>query len=156
MHDQKWEYKISIIGLGNCLMGDDGLGIHLIRELNKKKIPEKVSLIEAGISPLNYLEEISYSKKIIAVDAIKGGERAGSIYQLELSDLRNSIETSAHGFSLFDVIKLAQSLTGLPLKTVIYGVEPEKIGPGTTLSRPVRDSLIKLIKLIGSSKIPLD
>lgn len=148
MNNNNLIYRLLILGLGNYLMGDDGAGIHLIKELRKEKIPVGVKLIEAGTAPINYLEEISKSKKLIAVDIIKGGEKSGTVYKLNLKDLKETAVNDAHGFSLFDVINIAQSITGLPKEVDIYGIEPQKVNLNTILSKPVENSVKKIKKII--------
>ncbi|ACL69143.1 hydrogenase maturation protease [Halothermothrix orenii H 168] len=135
-------------------MGDDGVGIHLIKELESKKIPPDVSLIDAGTAPINYLKEISLSKEVIAIDAIYGGKSPGTIYRLCLDDLKKSTNPDLHGFSLFDVIKMGQSMTGYPHKITIYGIEPERITLGTKLSKSVQKAVMKVKKIIEEKLSP--
>lgn len=148
MKKKRWKYRVSIVGLGNFIMGDDGAGIHLIKELREERIVSDVNLIEAGAAPLNYLGRISQSKEIIALDAIKGGEKAGTIYRLDLNDLEKTIVSDSHGCSLFDVIKMAQSMTGFPVKVYIYGIEPENINLQIDLSEPVKKAILKIKKML--------
>ncbi len=90
----------------------------------------------------------SRSKKIIIVDAIKGGEKAGTIYKLMLNELKKSTVNDSHGFSLFDTVKTAQSMTGFPDKIQIYGIEPEHIYLHTELSKPVESAICQVEKLL--------
>ena len=168
MNPQK--YKILIMGMGNLIMSDDGLGIHLIRELQeilweeknninissgdislKEEIySEEIFLLEIGTSPLNYLEEISQTEKLIMIDAIKGGEKSGNIYKLKEDDFNFNInyKPDFHGYSVLQVIELAREITNLPYSFTIYGIEPENINLGDKLSKKVKTSFPKLIKLI--------
>ncbi len=148
MKNNKWQYKLSIVGLGNYIMGDDGAGIHLIKELRKEKMPADINLIEAGTAPINYLFEISQSKEIIAVDAIKGGEKPGTVYRLNLNDLKETTVNDLHGCSFFDVIKVAQSITGFPDKVNIYGIEPEMIKLNTVLSKSVKKAIFEIKRIL--------
>jgi len=142
--------KLLIIGLGNLIMSDDSLGIHVVRELQKEDWKEDISLLEVGTSPLYYLEEISRAESLIIVDAIQGGEQAGSIYRLTEENLRSSGNTvrDFHGYSLLNVIELAREITNFPTNLVIYGIEPENLSLGEELSQKVKDSMPKLINLI--------
>jgi len=150
MKKNKWKYKMLIVGLGNYIMGDDGAGVKLIDELRNDKIPDNynIKLIEAETAPINYLKEISISKRIIAIDAVKGGEKPGTVYELGLSDFKESGTNDLHGLTLYDVIKTAKSMTGLPDETKIYGIEPKKISFNTNLSKPVKKAISSLKKRI--------
>ena len=153
MKNKKCKYKLSIVGLGNYLMGDDGIGCELIKNFRKEKMPSDINLIEAGTAPINYLEEISHSREIIAVDAIKGGEKPGTIYRLSLEDLKETAVRDLHGFSLYNVIKISQNMTDFPVKVTIYGIEPKNIYLSLKLTMPVKKSLFKLKKVIKTHEI---
>ncbi len=146
------KYKVLIIGLGNLIMSDDGVGSYLIRELKKiKDIPIKdVSLLELGTSPLYYLEEISRAESLIVIDAVKGGEKPGSIYCFKSENLKTySISNrDFHGYSIIQVIDLARELTKLPTNITVYGMEPGNTGPGEGLSDSLKNALPKLVELI--------
>jgi hydrogenase maturation protease len=148
MNNQK--YKLLIIALGNLIMSDDGLGIHVVRELQKEDWKEDISLLEIGTSPLYYLEEMSQAENIIAIDAIQGGEQSGTIYCLTEEDLKCSrnIIRDFHGCSLLNVIELSREITNHPNNLLIYGIEPKALNLGEELSPPVKDSIPKLINLI--------
>ena len=148
MKKYKWEYEMLIVGLGNYIMGDDGAGVKLIEELRNDKIPGNVKLIEAGTAPIKHLKTISISKKIIAVDAVKGGEKPGTFYELSLKDFQKSGANDLHGFTLYDVIKTAKSMTGFPAETTIYGIEPQKISDSTNLTKPVQNAITRLKNII--------
>lgn len=146
------KYEILIVGLGNLIMSDDGVGIHLIRELQKiKVIPIKdIPLLEVGTSPLYYLEEICKAETLIVIDAVKGGKKAGDIYCFKEDDLNinsNPIR-NFHDCSILEVIDLARELTKLPAKVIIYGIEPENIEAGEELSLSVQNKMPSLIRFI--------
>ena len=150
MKKNKWKYRVLIVGLGNHIMGDDGAGVKLIEELKKEKIPDNynIKLIEVEIAPINFLKEISISKRIIAVDAVKGGEKPGTVYELSLRDFKESGADNLHGFTLYEVIKTAKSMTGFPAETKIYGIEPKIISYSTNLSKPIKKTISSLKKRI--------
>ena len=85
---------------------------------------------------------------MIAVDAVRGGEKAGTVYSLDLKDLKNTAINDQHGFSLFDVVSMARELTGFPLEIEIFGIEPEVIEMQTTLTESVETSVLKLAGII--------
>jgi len=140
--------QILILGLGNPLMTDDGIGIFVMKELKKLKWPPEVQLLEVGTSVFYYLEEISRSQHIIAIDALLAGGNPGSLYRLNIDDVRNHKEQDLHGLSLPGVIKWAKNITGLPETLTIYGLEPEDLGSGVTPTSTLQRVGIKLVALI--------
>jgi len=154
---QNKKYRVLIIGLGNLIMSDDGIGIHLIRKMGERKPSlQEISLLELGTSPLYYLEEISKTETLIVLDAIKGGESPGSVYCFEEKDLDlyPGSFRDFHGYSILEVIALSRELTDLPAAVFFYGVEPENIAPGMELSPSVKAVITELIELIISNHFP--
>ncbi|WP_083900082.1 hydrogenase maturation protease [Orenia marismortui] len=146
----KIKYDILIIGLGNLIMSDDGVGIHVIKKLQQENFGERILALEVGTSPLYYLEEISKAAKVIVIDAVKGGEKPGSIYRLAEEDFKSSqnIIRDFHEYSLLNVIKLAREITGLPVNFIVYGIEPKNLNLDQKLSKIVSKSQPNLLKLI--------
>lgn len=150
-------------------MGDDGAGVYLVRELRKnikklgnktgkEKILDEINFIEAGTTPINFIGEISQSKKIIAVDALKGGEKPGTVYRLKSEEIiENTLYINnhecLHGCSLLEVIKITQFMTDLPDGIKIYGIEPEKIYLHTGLSEPVKKGIERVKNIIFNNNI---
>ena len=80
--------KVLILGVGNLLRSDDGVGLHIIEALRKEHLKDNVDLIEA-VSGLDILDAIKGYDRIILVDAIKTGGEPGIIYQLSLEDFKD-------------------------------------------------------------------
>jgi len=152
------KYNVLVIGLGNLIMSDDGLGIHVAEDLRQKEWPPGVSILEVGTSVLNYLEEIGRSRHLIAIDAVRAGGVPGSVYRITGHDVPKQLGglRDAHGVSLAGVIDLARGITGFPDSIVVYGVEPRNLGFGNQLSPAVKKVLPVVIKKITSEivKIP--
>ncbi len=147
----------AIIGVGNLLLGDEGLGIHAVKELkNHEEIKEKADIYEAGTRAFEVLEYMENRKKAIIVDAFRKGEKSGKIhkYVIKLSelneDLINNIDVpvTMHDINFLDAIISGKEVYNLPEEIIIYGIEPEKIHISMNLSDNVRKSLKKLIDLI--------
>jgi len=146
----KLKYEVLLIGIGNVLMGDDGLGVYAAEELKKREWPPEVCILEAGLSVMYYLEEISCARSVIAVDAVRAGGRPGNIYRFMGREIKNSPEKwrNSHGFSLLEVVELSKHLTGLPANLIIYGVEPLELGFRNELSPAVNETMPFVIKRI--------
>jgi len=142
------EEKKIIIGCGNLLLGDEGIGVHLIEYLKQKDIPDDIELIDGGTAGFELIDFIGQSDKVIIVDAVKAGGRAGQIYFFGPEDFEcdNAPKTSLHGLSLKDVFAAIKQL-GCPAKAKIIGIEPAEIKPCTKLSRQLRQMLPGLAEI---------
>ena len=72
--------RITVLGIGNLLMQDDGVGVHVIRHLQERELPPEVKLIDGGTYSYDLLEFIIEADTCIVVDAMHGGGEPGTIY----------------------------------------------------------------------------
>jgi len=142
------KYKIMVMGAGNVLRSDDGIGslaARLLRDQNKW--PDTVAVLEVGTAMFNYLQEISGSRCVIIIDAVRGGGKPGSIYRYEKWESLSSLQVckDSHGLLPTDIIEWARALTGLPTEIVIFGVEPANLDFGSQISPSVMAALPALV-----------
>ena len=107
--------KILILGIGNVLMGDEGVGVHAIKELEKETFPPNVTLLDGGTGGFHLLEYLQEYPRIIMIDATMDGKLAGSISLIEpkfATDFPKSL--SAHDIGLRDLIESTAVLGELP------------------------------------------
>ena len=127
--------KIKVIGLGNSLAGDDGIGIAVIKRLKKESLPENVEVIDAGCDPLAILEHLD-CEKVIVVDAVKMGRKAGEVVKFTPDDVEiidDSKSFSLHGIGLGSALKLARRFYK-ETDVRIVGIEPYEIKTGKDIS----------------------
>jgi hydrogenase maturation protease len=147
-------YKmIKIIGCGNILASDDGIGIEVIKKLKSKiKLSKDVEVIEAGLAGLNLLDYMSSEDKVIIVDAMVTKSKPGIIRKFTRDNLppNETFPLSLHGLSIIDIIKFGETLysTKLPSQIIIFGIEVKDISPRVGLSREVSTVIPKVIDLI--------
>jgi hydrogenase maturation protease len=91
-----YSVRTLVLGMGNLLCSDDGVGLHIIEALRKEDLGEDVDLVE-GLTGLDLLEKIKDVGRIIIVDAIKAGSEPGSIHKFSLEDLKD--KHTLHSFS---------------------------------------------------------
>ena len=139
---------ITIMGVGNLLLTDEGFGIHVVKLLEKRyEFPENVSVIDGGVLGLNLLGVISEADHLIVIDAVKNGEAPGSLYRIEGDAIPERVraKNSLHQVDFLETLTLCQALDKTP-ETVILGVEPEDIA---TLSiDPTQSTLKKIDQMI--------
>ncbi len=136
-----------ILGLGNELLGDEGVGVHAVRRLQQEKLPGFVKIIEVGTAILDALPQFEQADRIIVVDAMKSGGLPGTVYKIPLDQCSGSAcIASMHGFDIFRVLALAERHEPPPV--TVFGVEPQSLGWSMDLSPQVADSMPYLIEAV--------
>ncbi len=145
------EKHIMVLGVGNLLFTDEGVGIHAIQTLLEQyEFSQNVSIEDGGVLGINLLGIISEADDLIVVDAIRNGGAPGTLYRLEGDDIPKRIlgKNSLHQVDLLEALTLCQALDKVP-ETVIVGVEPEDIETlGLELTPPVQEKMGDLIAMV--------
>jgi len=142
--------RITVVGIGNLLLKDEGVGVHLVQKLAGSVNDANVNIIDAGTYP-DFLSVVDDSTdKLIIIDAIKAGERPGTIYRFNLSDADLDLTSpiSLHEMGVLDSLKTMALFNRQPKSTVIIGVEPKTIDFGLDLSPEVEEKVPEIIKLV--------
>jgi len=149
-----------VVGLGNELLCDEGVGIHVLGELEKRSLPTGTTLIDAGTAVDTLWDELVAVDRLIIVDAVEGGGAPGSVYQYRYDECPETrrARLSGHEVGLRD--KLASlGLMGCDLpEVVVIGIEPERIEWGIRLSPQVQERLTAVVDLVLAeiSRSPVD
>jgi hydrogenase maturation protease len=128
--------RVLILGIGNLLMGDEGVGVHAIRILEEQILPAGVELIDGGTGGFNLLSYLGEYPKVILIDAVMDGRDPGMVTIIKpqfLSDYPRTL--AAHDIGLRDLIETATLLGPLPVMYLIT-VSIAEIGEGTTELTP--------------------
>jgi hydrogenase maturation protease len=142
-----------VIGLGNVVLSDDGLGVHAVRRLRDRyEIGEAVELIEGGTGGLPLLPRLADARRAILVDAIDVGVPPGEVVRLEGEEWTNaiSIQMRPHEVALEDLLGAAQLSGVWPDQLVVLGAQPASIALGTELSAPVATAIDALVDAIAA------
>lgn len=143
--------KTAIIGIGNLLLKDDGLGVHIIQELEKQDFSKNynVQLIDGGTYIFDLIDIFANYERIIIIDSFKGGHIPGTIYRASPEELGSHIKenTSLHDVQILDLIKDVH-LMGYYPQVVIIGVEPAIICFDLELSQTIKEQMPIIVKLI--------
>jgi hydrogenase maturation protease len=122
--------KVLILGVGNPILSDDGVGIHVVRELKKRKMPG-VDVEELAASGLELLDVVRGYDKVVIIDAIQTTEGTpGELYILEEKDFEKSIHgSSPHGINIATALALGRKLVPneMPKEVVFFAVEAEDL-----------------------------
>jgi len=142
--------KTLVVGIGNNLRQDDGIGPAVIEYLQQQ--PEKLDadFLNGGIDPLNLIEPLSQYKHAILIDAAHMQKPAGSVVCFDLNDAKLHIKAnvlSTHGIGLIELIELLGALD-ITLKLTIIAIEPADISLGEGLTETVKAKLPEIVKLV--------
>jgi len=142
--------RITVLGIGNLLMQDDGVGVHVIRHLQERKLPPEVKLIDGGTYSYDLLEFIVEADTCIVVDAMHGGGEPGTIYRAPFDELEINPDPGAvslHEMSLVEAVYLLR-LEGHDPNIIVYGVEPHTVSLGLELTDTVARQVPRVADLI--------
>jgi len=125
--------KTLILGMGNLLLCDEGVGVHVARALAQRTLPPGVAVVEAGTAFLDVLPDIEKADRILLIDAMEGGGTPGSVYRVPFDQcLHPEMLASLHGLDIFRVLYMAGN--DRAPEVTVFGIEPARIEWGTELS----------------------
>jgi hydrogenase maturation protease len=141
--------RIIVIGVGNLLQRDEGIGIHAVKALQEVQLPDSVTIIDGGTSP-DILACTRAGDKLIIVDAARAGGEPGAIYRLQPDDLvaESGAALSVHELGVPYNLRLMLLSGNEPSEVVIIGIEPKEIDWGTELSPELEMKIPEIIAVI--------
>ena len=143
---------IKIIGFGNIFMGDDGIGVRVIEELQKQQIfkdNENIELVDGGTSGVDLVFMLQNTCKAIIIDAVDAGQKIAQIVVFspqEIKDFKKKIfkSYSLHDIDLAEAFELVKNLN-LPTAIKIIGIKPKKIGYSDKLTPEIEKQIPDII-----------
>ncbi|HEY8347394.1 MAG TPA: hydrogenase maturation protease [Symbiobacteriaceae bacterium] len=148
-----------IIGLGNPLWTDEGVGYHVLEALRQVELPPDVELVDGGTGGLNLLVPMTGAARIIFVDAVRSGHPPGTLFRLPESALAGSpVQVKlSHAMGLDEVIRIYREVEGGTAEILIYCVEAADVSTfGMELTPAVRAAVPSVVRhiLADLSKAP--
>jgi hydrogenase maturation protease len=142
--------KIVVIGIGNLLLMDEGIGVHTINELEKHDLPESIEIYDGGTGGFKLIDLMHGAVRVIFIDAVETGKAPGTVTIFsseEVHSIYNNKKYSLHDTDLMEIIKMTEML-GNPPMIEIVGIQPKIISYGTTLSKELTDSMSNIINTV--------
>ncbi len=143
--------SVALIGLGNILLRDEGVGVAVIKKLQDQyRFDPPINIIDGGTVGFGLIVEIQDCHKIIIVDAVKADGEPGTIYRFTKNDIQFNApqKFSAHNIGFLEVMQQWQML-GINPDVTIVGIEPQDISSwGMQLSECLQAKLPKLIAIV--------
>jgi hydrogenase maturation protease len=144
---------VAVLGLGNPLMADEGIGVFLIERLSQwaDRYPA-VDFIDAGTGGLSVLHQIEGRRKVVFIDCALMNETPGAIRRFTPDEVRSRkvlAHQSLHEADLLRVIAMAKELGQSPEEVVIFGIQPQVIEAGRDLSPALADRVDEYLALVA-------
>jgi len=143
--------RVAVIGLGNPLRGDDGVGPRVVAELRRRGLPEGVEAVDGGTGGLDLLRVLEGWDRAVVVDAADVAREPGQFVRFTPDEARlmeSPDRFSFHHAGLAEVLALARALERPLPPLVVFGVQPEWIGWGEGLSPAVEKAIPGLVEAV--------
>jgi hydrogenase maturation protease len=139
-----------VLGVGNLVRGDDGVGVHAARALLARGCPEGVAVLDGGTAPLDALAHVAPVDRLIIIDAADLGEAPGAIRVLGPEDVIPAAgeSVSLHDLDLLWALGVLRATGEEPREVVIVGVQPESMDWSTELSPAVAARLDDILNTV--------
>jgi hydrogenase maturation protease len=141
--------KTILIGLGNILMGDEGIGVHAVKAIEARfEIPPELEVLDGGTAGLDLLPFFEGRDRVLLVDAVDFGAEPGFMGELANEAIPARFgknKASLHHLGLAEVLALAQLQDILPREIYLIGIQPLSMDPGLELTERLQGKFEALI-----------
>ena len=137
---------VTIIGVGNVMRGDDGVGILAVRRL-RARLPE-ARIVESSGDFGDILDAMEGEDALILIDAVRCSAAPGTVRRIDAHAEQfptGLFRASSHAVGIAEGVELARAFGQLPGRLVLYGIAAAKFAPGDSLSAPVRRGLKEVV-----------
>ena len=148
---QGFHVSALVLGIGNLVMSDDGIGVRVVQLLNERfRFPSGVTVLDGGTLGLDLLPRLEGVDRLLVVDAVLTGNAPGALVRLSGEDVPIVLETkiSPHQMGLKDLLAVAMLQGFEPSEMVLWGVQPEVIEMRMELSQAVEEQLEPLVQKV--------
>lgn len=139
-----------MLGLGNILLRDEGVGVHAVRRLLAEySIPAEVEVVDGGTLGLDLLPYLESAERLLVLDAVRAGRPPGTLIRLEGDEIPGALgaKISPHQMGLVDLLAAGRLTDCLPERVVLWGMQPGVLEPGLELTPAVASRLSELVEL---------
>lgn len=142
---------VLVLGVGNILMKDEGVGAHAAQKLLQIPLPAAVEVIDGGTFGIDLLGYLENREKVILIDAIDTDEPPGTIFRLRPEDIHSLSKGehySLHQPGISDVIRFAEMIGQEVPEIIIFAIQPAEIAMGTELTPVMKEKMPELIDFV--------
>jgi hydrogenase maturation protease len=141
---------ILVLGIGNILLRDEGVGVRVIEQMQKISLPDDVELVDGGTAGADLLDVLAERRKVIVIDAVQADCEPGTVLRFSADDLTqpDGVGMSLHELGLGEALKMTKQLGCAPEDVVVFGIKPGDISCGLELTEEIAASVPKVIELV--------
>ncbi|MCJ7544934.1 MAG: hydrogenase maturation protease [Phycisphaerae bacterium] len=143
--------KLTVLGIGNILMRDDGVGVHLLEAVRRARPwPAEVEFVDGGAGGLGLLGVIEQAQRLVVFDAADLHAPAGSHRILTAEQLSDDSpgRISLHDMPFAQTLALCRQFLQAPRDVVILAIQPAEVGPGRALSPVLQREFGTLVQTV--------
>jgi hydrogenase maturation protease len=150
MAETSTKTPILVLGIGNILLRDEGVGVHTVRAMASTPLPDGVELLDGGTAGADLLDSISDRDTLIVVDTLDADVPSGTILRLQPQDLADSSSESIslHEFGIAETLRMASQLNCGPRHVAIIAIKPKDIRCGLELSPQMKQWMPRIIDAV--------
>lgn len=142
------KYKTLVLGVGNLLMCDEGIGVVVVEQLAKRyRVAEEVQILDGGTLGLDLLYYLEGVENLLLIDAVQADLEPGGLLRLEGEDVPTfmAMKISPHEIGVPDMLFAAKLKGIFPQNIVLLGIQPQRVEIGTSLSDVVAGQIDTLL-----------
>jgi hydrogenase maturation protease len=141
---------ILVLGLGNILLRDEGIGVRVVQALERLTLPSDVEVVDGATGGFALVDILADRRKVIVVDAIAGDGPPGTVLRLSADDLRGlpGAPVSLHEVGLVEALAATRQLGIAPREVIVIGVCPQVVECGLELSSAMAGLVPKIVELV--------
>jgi len=142
-------FKTLVLGVGNKLMSDEGVGVHVIERLAAGYVmPEEIQILDGGTLGMDLLYYLEGVDNLLLVDAVETHKEPGTIIRLEGEEVPTflSMKLSPHQIGVPDMLVAAKLKDVYPKRIILWGIQPELLEIGLDLSPLIESKMDTLVK----------
>lgn len=140
--------SVLILGIGNVLLCDEGVGVHAVRRMASMRLPPGVEALDGGTSGADLVDALEGRDKVVVIDCVAVAGEPGTIVRLGWEQLQATPRPlGLHELGLVESLQIARHLGCLPSEVIVLGVVPASIKCGLELSPQIESVLPSVIDL---------
>jgi hydrogenase maturation protease len=141
---------ILVLGIGNILLRDEGVGVRVIERMRDMSLPENVELVDGGTAGADLLDVLAERHKVIIIDAMQSDSEPGAVVRFTAEDLLRPDQptTSLHELGIAETLIMTRQLGCQPREVVVFGIKPKNVNSGLELSEEIAALVPKVVELV--------
>jgi hydrogenase maturation protease len=145
-----------ILGIGNILLRDEGVGVHVVMALQggvergEIVLPDDVEVFDGGTFGLDLIDTIAGRRKVICIDAVEADAPPATVLRFTEADLarKPAANRSLHQLGLLETLMMARQLGAAPEEVVIFGIVPKSLEPGLEMTPEVAALVPRIVERV--------